>query len=64
MKKRRVRKEFVITTMITGVSFFEYGLMAHGSLLGTHFELLGMAVIALAIFLGCAEFEVKNEKEK
>lgn len=62
MKKRyrRIRSIFVFPVMIIGVASFMFGLIAHGSIMGTLFELLGMLISLLSIFMGASRFEVKE----
>lgn len=57
MKKRKIRPIFVYLVMIIGVALFEFGMIAHGSKMGTTCELLGMSISILSIYMGANTFE-------
>lgn len=61
MKKRyrKIRSVFVYLVMVIGVGTFLFGVIAHGSTMGTIFESLGMLISSLSIYMGAVRFEVK-----
>lgn len=58
-KVRKIRSVFVVVVMILGVWTFMFGMLAHGSTIGTSCEILGMCLSCLSIYMGAVRFEVK-----
>lgn len=58
-KYRRVRPIFTYTLGSLGIIAFLFGMLAHGSTLGTTFELLGLGMFTLTIRIA-DKIEVKS----
>lgn len=57
-KYRRVRPIFTYTLGAFGIIAFTYGLLAHGSTIGTVSQVLGFGAVMLSV-LTVEKFEVK-----